>query len=126
LAAKPIIDIDVVVPSAEGVPTAIERLRALGYVYQGDEGIRGREAFMWPRTARPHHLYVVVQGSRPYLDHIHFRNYLRDHPEVARDYAALKTELADQHGDTGSATRSRRQTSLPRSCGQREAENQGS
>jgi GrpB-like predicted nucleotidyltransferase (UPF0157 family) len=99
LAAKPIIDIDVVVPSAEGVPTAIERLRALGYVYQGDKGIRGREAFMWPRTARPHHLYVVLQGSRPYLDHIHFRNYLRDHPEVARDYAALKTELADQHGD---------------------------
>jgi GrpB-like predicted nucleotidyltransferase (UPF0157 family) len=88
LAAKPIIDIDVVVRSAEDVPTAIERLRALGYVYQGDKGIRGREAFMWPRGARAHHLYVVVRGSQPHLDHIHFRDYLRDHPEVAREYAA--------------------------------------
>jgi GrpB-like predicted nucleotidyltransferase (UPF0157 family) len=99
LAAKPIIDIDVVVPSATDVPTAIERLRSLGYVYQGDKGFRGREAFMWPRGARPHHLYVVVRGSRPHLDHIRFRNYLRDHPEVAREYAALKTSLAAQHGD---------------------------
>jgi GrpB-like predicted nucleotidyltransferase (UPF0157 family) len=99
LAAKPIIDIDVVVRSAADVPTAIERLRSLGYVYQGDKGIRGREAFMWPRGARPHHLYVVVQGSPPHLDHIHFRNYLRDHPDVAREYGALKTNLAEQHGD---------------------------
>jgi GrpB-like predicted nucleotidyltransferase (UPF0157 family) len=99
LAAKPIIDIDVVVRSADDVPTAIDRLRALGYVYQGDKGIRGREAFMWPRGARPHHLYVVVEGSQPYADHIDFRNYLREHPEVAGEYAALKTGLAEQHGN---------------------------
>jgi GrpB-like predicted nucleotidyltransferase (UPF0157 family) len=101
LAAKPIIDIDVVVGSADDVPSAIERLRSLGYVYQGDKGVRGREAFLWPRGARPHHLYVVVQGSQPYLDHIEFRNYLRDHPEVASEYAALKTKLAEQHGSDG-------------------------
>jgi GrpB-like predicted nucleotidyltransferase (UPF0157 family) len=99
LAAKPIVDIDVVVPSADAVPTVIERLRSLGYVHQGDKGIRGREAFMWPRGARPHHLYVVVRGSRPSVEHIRFRDYLRDHPDVARDYAALKTGLADRHGD---------------------------
>jgi GrpB-like predicted nucleotidyltransferase (UPF0157 family)/chloramphenicol 3-O-phosphotransferase len=99
LAAKPIIDIDVVVDSAEDLAPAIERLRSLGYVYQGDKGIKGREAFMWPRGARPHHLYLVVQGSQPYLDHIEFREYLRDHPEVASEYADLKTSLAEQHGD---------------------------
>jgi GrpB-like predicted nucleotidyltransferase (UPF0157 family) len=99
LAAKPIIDIDVVVRSAADVPTAIERLRSLGYVYQGDKGIRGREAFMWPPGARPHHLYVVVRGSQPHADHIRFRDYLRNHPEVAREYAALKTNLAARHGD---------------------------
>jgi GrpB-like predicted nucleotidyltransferase (UPF0157 family) len=98
LAAKPIIDIDVVVPSAGDVPTAIERLRSLGYVYQGDKGIRGREAFLWPRAARPHHLYVVVRGSKPYMDHIRFRDYVRQHPEVAREYAALKMRLAQRHG----------------------------
>jgi GrpB-like predicted nucleotidyltransferase (UPF0157 family) len=99
LAAKPVIDIDVAVCSAEDVPTAIERLRALGYVYQGDKGIAGREAFMWPPGAKPHHLYVVVAGSQPHADHVHFRDYLRQHPDVARDYAALKKNLAERHPD---------------------------
>jgi GrpB-like predicted nucleotidyltransferase (UPF0157 family) len=99
LAAKPIIDIDVVVASAQDVPAAIERLRSRGYIYQGDKGIPGREAFLWPRGARPHHLYVVVRGSPPHLDHVEFRDFLRGHPDVARKYGALKTELAEQHGD---------------------------
>jgi GrpB-like predicted nucleotidyltransferase (UPF0157 family) len=99
LAAKPIIDIDVVVRSADDVPSAIERLRQLGYVYQGDKGIRGREAFMWPRGARPHHLYVVVDGNAPHADHVDFRDYLRESPTAAKEYAFLKTSLADQHRD---------------------------
>lgn len=99
LAAKPIIDIDVAVASPADVPTAIERLRSLGYLYQGDKGITGREAFMWPAGARPHHLYVVVQGNEPHWAHTAFRNYLREHPGVARDYAVLKTRLAQQHGE---------------------------
>ena len=99
LAAKPNIDIDLVVRGAEDVPGAIERLCSLGYVYQGNKGIEGREAFLWPRGAKPHHLYVVVRGSQSYLDHVEFRNYLRDHPQAAREYGALKTELAEQHGD---------------------------
>jgi hypothetical protein len=61
-----------VVASADDVPVAIERLRSRGYVYQGDKGIRGREAFLWPPDTRPHHLYVVVQGSPPHLDHVEF------------------------------------------------------
>ncbi len=99
LAAKPIIDVDVVVRSAGDVPAAIERLRELGYVYQGDKGIRGREAFMWPPGATRHHLYVVVAGSQPHTDHIRFRDYLRRHPEVAREYAALKIDLAARYRD---------------------------
>jgi GrpB-like predicted nucleotidyltransferase (UPF0157 family) len=99
LAAKPIVDVDVVVASTEDVPAAIERLRSLGYVYQGDKGIEGREAFMWPPGSRRHHLYVVVRGSPPHVDHVEFRDYLRDHPEAARDYGALKKELAERHGD---------------------------
>jgi GrpB-like predicted nucleotidyltransferase (UPF0157 family) len=99
LAAKPIIDIDVVVRSPDDVPTAIERLRALGYVYQGDKGIPGREAFMWPSGARAHHLYVVVDGSPPHADHVRFRDHLREHPDVAQRYAALKTSLADRFRD---------------------------
>jgi GrpB-like predicted nucleotidyltransferase (UPF0157 family) len=99
LAAKPIVDIDVVVRSTEDVPTAIERLRALGYVYQGDKGIAGREAFLWPPGAERHHLYVVVAGSPPLADHLDFRDYLRAHPDVAAQYASLKRELAARYGE---------------------------
>jgi GrpB-like predicted nucleotidyltransferase (UPF0157 family) len=99
LAAKPIVDIDVVVSSAAGVATAIERLRSLGYVHQGDKGIPGREAFLWPSGATPHHLYVVVAGSEPLLAHLAFRDHLREHPDVAQEYGALKRRLADEHRD---------------------------
>src|SRR6266540_5229473 len=45
LAAKTIIDVDVVVPTVADVAVAIERLATLGYVHRGDLGIPGREAF---------------------------------------------------------------------------------
>lgn len=80
------------------MPVALERLRRLGYVYQGDKGIAGREAFMWPPHALRHHLYVVVADSKPHADHVQFRDYLRSHPDVAREYAELKKALVDQHG----------------------------
>jgi GrpB-like predicted nucleotidyltransferase (UPF0157 family) len=99
LAAKPIVDIDVVVPSTEDVPTAIERLRGLGYVYQGDKGIPGREAFLWPPAAIPHHVYVVVADSGPLLAHRAFRDHLRTNPEVAQEYGALKRRLAEEYRD---------------------------
>lgn len=98
LAAKPIVDIDVVVPAPSDVPEAIERLRALGYVYQGDKGIEGREAFLGPPGAPVHHLYVVVDGNGPHTDHLRFRDHLRNHPETAEEYAALKRDLARRHG----------------------------
>jgi GrpB-like predicted nucleotidyltransferase (UPF0157 family) len=97
LAAKPVIDIDVVVSSADHVPVAIERLRELGYVYQGDKGITGREAFLWPAGAPVHHLYVVVEGGDPHTNHIRFRDRLRRDPRMAAEYAALKRGLADEH-----------------------------
>jgi GrpB-like predicted nucleotidyltransferase (UPF0157 family)/chloramphenicol 3-O-phosphotransferase len=97
LAAKPVIDVDVVVPSAEQVPEAIERLRELGYLYQGDKGIAGRAAFLWPPQSPVHHLYVVAAGEQPLADHIQFRDYLRSNPQAAREYGELKRALADEH-----------------------------
>jgi GrpB-like predicted nucleotidyltransferase (UPF0157 family) len=98
LAAKPIVDMDVVVASAADVPLAVERLCTLGYVPQGDKGIAGREAFLPPRDAPEHHLYVVVDGNRAHTDHTRFRDHLRAHPDAARAYAALKRDLAERHG----------------------------
>lgn len=50
LAAKPIIDIDIVIDNNfEEVKKALE---SIGYIYEGDLGIRGREAFAYKN--KPH------------------------------------------------------------------------
>ena len=99
LAAKPIIDIDIVVRCAADVAEGIRRLGEYGYVHKGDLGVRGREAFATPRDRVPHHLYLVVQGSEAHLNHLEFRDYLRSHPERAQEYSALKKRLAACFGD---------------------------
>jgi GrpB-like predicted nucleotidyltransferase (UPF0157 family) len=94
LAAKPIIDLDIVVASPGLVPAVVDRLAGLGYEHRGDLGIAGREAFRQPEDLPDHHLYVVVDGSSPYLDHVDLRDYLRSHPAEAERYARRKHEVA--------------------------------
>ena len=62
LAAKPVIDIDVVVP-ASLVPDGIARLAKLGYKHRGDLGIPDREAFSTPSGSPRHHIYLCPEGS---------------------------------------------------------------
>lgn len=94
LDAKPIIDLDVVVPDKAAARAAIKALAAAGWQHEGDLGITGREAFQPPGDAVYHHLYVVVAGSRPHRDHIDLRDFLRTHPTHAARYGDLKHRLA--------------------------------
>jgi GrpB-like predicted nucleotidyltransferase (UPF0157 family) len=96
LAAKPVIDIDVVVPSTIEIPAAIEGLTTLGYRHEGEKGINGRVAFHWPPGEERHHLYVCPSDSPELRRHLDFRNFLRAHPEEIRRYADLKRSLAAQ------------------------------
>ena len=94
LAAKPIIDMDVVVPSDADISEAIGRLATLGYVHRGDLGIPGREAFISPAGKPRHHLYVCALGSEELRRHRSFRDHLLTHPEDATAYGALKKAAA--------------------------------
>jgi GrpB-like predicted nucleotidyltransferase (UPF0157 family) len=94
LAAKPIIDVDVVVTDETAVGPAVKALAAAGWQHEGDLGIKGREAFLPPPDADYHHLYLVVADSRPHRDHIDLRDFLRTHPGLAARYGALKRQLA--------------------------------
>jgi GrpB-like predicted nucleotidyltransferase (UPF0157 family) len=94
LAAKPVLDVDVVVADVTAVSAAVAALARIGYVHQGDLGIQGREAFTSPAGLPENHLYVVVSGSQAHLDHVHLRDYLRIHPEEVRRYADEKRRLA--------------------------------
>ena len=94
LAAKPIVDISVVVRDDAQVPAAIERLATIGYAHQGNLGIEGREAFGSPPGPIAHHLYVCPQRSPGLANHLAVRDHLRAHPDAAREYGELKMRLA--------------------------------
>lgn len=99
LAAKPIIDIDVLLISADALPTAIDRLATIGYLHQGNLGIAEREAFLAPQGSFPHHLYVCPPDSIEFRRHLAFRDYLRAHADETRNYGELKRMLAAEFRD---------------------------
>jgi GrpB-like predicted nucleotidyltransferase (UPF0157 family) len=97
LPAKPVIDLDAVVP-AGGVPEAVRRLEAVGYTHKGDQGIPDREAFRPPDGSVPHHLYVCPSDNPEFAAHLRFRDALRADDRLAAEYARLKRELAARFG----------------------------
>ena len=94
LAAKPIIDISVVVRGNSDVPLSIQRLATLGYVHRGNLGIEGREAFESPDLLPVHNLYLCPRDSPGLANHLAVRDYLRMHPDAATEYGELKKRLA--------------------------------
>ena len=103
LAAKPIIDIDVLLAAPDLMPAAIARLAQIGYVHQGDLGIPGREAFKSPPGFPAHNLYVCPPHSLEFRRHLAFRNYLRNHTSEAREYGLLKRALAARFSEDRTA-----------------------
>jgi GrpB-like predicted nucleotidyltransferase (UPF0157 family) len=91
LAARPIIDLDVLLASAAYLPETIRRLATLGYEHQGDLGIAGREAFRTPPNLFAHHLYVCFPNYEEFGRHLLLRNYLRSHPAEVSAYSRLKS-----------------------------------
>ena len=93
-AAKPVIDMDIVIASRQEIPLAVTRLTSLGYRHEGDLGIRDREAFDSPAWGIAHHLYVCPRESLALRNHLALRDHLRAHPSDVAAYSALKKKLA--------------------------------
>ena len=96
LAAKPIIDIDIIISSRVVLGRVLQKLATIGYRHVGNEGVPGREAFAWPGERR-HHLYVCAVNAQNLHNHLLFRDYLREHSEIADDYGRLKKKLAHRY-----------------------------
>lgn len=96
LAAKPVIDIDVVIGSRDCLASAVEALARIGYRHEGDLGIPSRESFKYDGKEHlmKHHLYVCAEDSAELRRHTAFRDYLRSHPETAEEYGRIKKEAA--------------------------------
>jgi GrpB-like predicted nucleotidyltransferase (UPF0157 family) len=102
LAAKPIVDMDIVVASEDAVRPVIARLAGIGYRWRGDLGVVGREAFARPPGVDlpPHHLYLVVEDNTAHRDHYLLRDLLRADPDARARYGALKRRnAAEVDGD---------------------------
>jgi GrpB-like predicted nucleotidyltransferase (UPF0157 family) len=97
LAAKPIIDIQVSVAALQPLSVYCAKLEAIGYAHvpHPDDSFCPffHRPLQWPHT---HHVHVVERGGREERQTLAFRDYLRNHPAVAREYEELKRTIAAQ------------------------------
>jgi len=101
LAAKPIIDIMGLVPSFDAGRHFIVPLRRIGYLYYGENDIRGRHYFdLEDDTMRDIvHLHVLAESSEEARNHILFRDYLRTHSDAREAYTTLKHHLIAKYAN---------------------------
>ena len=91
LAAKPIIDCDIVV-TAKQVAPASNVLVGLGFHPLGELGILDRWAFTEPPRLAGTNTYVVVEDSLSLRNHLRFRDTLRTNVELRDRYSAVKKD----------------------------------
>jgi GrpB-like predicted nucleotidyltransferase (UPF0157 family) len=112
LAAKPIIDIMMIVADQSQWPRLVEPIKSLGYVFWADNPRRDRMFFVKGMPPfgerRTHHIHVRTPSDA--RSSILFRDYLRYHPEEVARYASLKRALAELHAtDREAYTEGKRQ-----------------
>ena len=96
LSAKPIIDIDIIIQDYSTFDAVVNSLKTIGYIHEGDLGIKDREAFKYldKPHLQQHHLYVCPQYSAELFRHITFRDFLRSNPEAIKRYSEVKEKAA--------------------------------
>jgi GrpB-like predicted nucleotidyltransferase (UPF0157 family) len=106
LSAKPVIDIQVGVADLQPLAAYGRPLETLGYRHLAHPD----DAFCpffhrpsgWPHT---HHVHVVQAGGTEERRTLAFRDYLRNHDDVAREYERLKYRLMTELQPTDAASR---------------------
>lgn len=97
LSAKPIIDVQVSVAALQPLSAYGAKLEAIGYIHvpHPDDSFCPffHRPIQWPHS---HHVHVVERGGREERRTLAFRDYLRDHRDVAREYEDLKRTVAAQ------------------------------
>ncbi len=102
MSAKPCIDIDVVIRDYSVFDAVVQKLDAIGYIHEGDLGIKDREAFKYADKPHlmTHHLYVCPRDSEELHRHIAFRDFLRKNPEAVKKYSRVKETAAQLFPDS--------------------------
>ena len=101
LSAKPILDLLAVVSDIDDVDVPAAGFPSVGWVAapEANDHAQRRRSFCTPSIEhRTAHLHVVEHGSDGWRGWLAFRDHLRTHPDVAREYEALKRSLAAAFG----------------------------
>lgn len=104
LAAKPIIDIDIIYDAHTAFEDIKTRLEKIGYFHNGNQGIPNRDVFKRDKTLvlHPildeimHHLYVCLNDSEALQRHILLRDYLLENEDARVYYQNLKYAIATE------------------------------
>jgi len=102
LSAKPILDIQMAVQSLESMKLfAVPILQKLGYEYWDNNPDPNRMFFVKSMPPygekRTHHVHIFEHNSDHWCNKLIFRDYLRSHADVAKEYEQLKAKLAQEH-----------------------------
>ncbi|MBL1230479.1 GrpB family protein [Enterococcus sp. BWB1-3] len=98
LAAKPVIDISLIVDDINQLDQYINNMAELGYECWGEYGLPGRRYFQNGGDERTHQVHAYQYDNLKEIGrHVAFRDYLRTHPKVASEYGAIKMEAANQN-----------------------------
>lgn len=104
LPAKPVIDMMVAVSTLSEAEHHADRLGDEGYeeVDKKYREIMPERIVMirrGPDGARKCHVHLMLRGHPAWIRQVAFRDYLRAHPDCAREYAELKRSLAEKLHD---------------------------
>lgn len=97
LGAKPVIDMLLGASSLAQIEHHIRDLEAVGYRYvpEFERQLPLRRYFVKPNRGDAHfHLHAVERGGAFWLDHLRFRDALREQPALCEQYLTLKRQLA--------------------------------
>ena len=94
LAAKPIVDIQISVPSLEPVDAYRAAIESCGFEWQPDNPELTKRFFREVPPRKRTHVHVRRRGSFGEQFALLFRDYLRVHVERADTYASLKRSVA--------------------------------
>lgn len=98
LAAKPVIDIDIIVDRGH-LQDTIDAFSQEGlYLYRGDLGIPERYAFKYKdeHVQPKRHVYVRIEGCQALRNHLAVRDLCRQDAQIRENYGAAKLELSRQ------------------------------
>ncbi|MBY5490502.1 GrpB family protein [Rhizobium leguminosarum] len=94
MTAKPLIDIDIVLPDLGHIEGATRVLLVEGYEPRGNRYDDEVWAFLSRGSVPAERVYLCPSGNGTHRNRLAFRDYLIAHPQAAADYAALKRRLA--------------------------------